>query len=488
MKKLFTILLFFITTACQAQNYIANYLEARNKFKLNGFEVAGISNDSSNTLKRFTHLITEAAAKKFVIDYIATHGTSGTAFDSTFVYAALATKLSIASAAATYQPIGSYLTSFTETDPIWSAVAGNYRTKVQNDVLYYPLTGNPSNFLTSFSETDPVVKAIDGIVKSNGTSISAAVAGTDYLTPTGSAAGLISFPTFNQNTTGTSAGLLSPFTVGATSVTATGTQLNYLNAATGITGTASTNLVFSNSPTLVTPILGTPTSITLTNGTGLPISTGVNGLGTGVATFLATPSSANLRAAITDETGGAGLAVFNINPTLAGATFSANVNFGGWNAQGFGLIQMGSGTAIQGPTTSNQYMLFNSGGGITLSNNLASSAVPLIVNNTHASNTGNIVEFGSSISPAALSVARNGKISMYTGSNAALGTSAAMTAGTITISTTAVTASSKIFLSHASAGGTLGELYVGTITPGTSFVINSSSSTDTGTVNWEIKN
>jgi hypothetical protein len=61
--------------------------------------------------------------------------------------------------------------------------------------------------------------------------------------------------------------------------------------------------------------LGTPASATLTNATGLPISTGVSGLGTGVATFLATPSSANLRSAITDETG-SGSAVFATSPTL----------------------------------------------------------------------------------------------------------------------------------------------------------------------------
>jgi hypothetical protein len=62
-------------------------------------------------------------------------------------------------------------------------------------------------------------------------------------------------------------------------------------------------------------ILNTPASVTLTNATGLPIGTGVSGLGTGVATFLATPSSANLRSALTDETG-TGSAVFATSPTL----------------------------------------------------------------------------------------------------------------------------------------------------------------------------
>ena len=50
------------------------------------------------------------------------------------------------------------------------------------------------------------VATLTGILKGNGTSaFTAATAGTDYLTPTGSAAGLTSFPTFNQNTTGTAA-------------------------------------------------------------------------------------------------------------------------------------------------------------------------------------------------------------------------------------------------------------------------------------------
>ena len=67
--------------------------------------------------------------------------------------------------------------------------------------------------------------------------------------------------------------------------------------------------------TLTTPNLGTPSAGVLTSATGLPISTGVSGLGTGVATFLGTPSSANLLAALTDETG-TGANVFATSPTL----------------------------------------------------------------------------------------------------------------------------------------------------------------------------
>jgi len=85
--------------------------------------------------------------------------------------------------------------------------------------------------------------------------------------------------------------------------------------------TGSGALVFATSPTLVTPILGTPTSGTLTNTTGFPAAN-LAGLGTGVATFLATPSSTNLRGALTDETG-TGAAVFGTSPTIATPTITS---------------------------------------------------------------------------------------------------------------------------------------------------------------------
>jgi len=76
-----------------------------------------------------------------------------------------------------------------------------------------------------------------------------------------------------------------------------------------LTGTTLTSV------TLVTPALGTPVSGTLTSCTGLPVSTGVAGLGANVAAFLATPSSANLASAVTGETG-TGALVFADTPTL----------------------------------------------------------------------------------------------------------------------------------------------------------------------------
>ena len=89
--------------------------------------------------------------------------------------------------------------------------------------------------------------------------------------------------------------------------------------------TGSGSVVRAISPTLVTPALGTPASGTLTNATGLPISSGVSGLGTGVVTFLATPSSANMASMITDETG-SGKNVFGTGPTLSAPLLSGSTS------------------------------------------------------------------------------------------------------------------------------------------------------------------
>jgi len=158
--------------------------------------------------------------------------------------------------------------------------------------------------------------AITGGTITGITDLAVADGGTGASTAAGALNNLLPSQTGNANkylqTDGTNA---SWDAVSLSTADITGT-LAVLNGGTGVTtSTGTTNVVLSNSPTLVTPILGTPTSATLTNATGLPISTGVSGLGTGVATLLATPSSANLASAITDETG-TGSLVFATSPTL----------------------------------------------------------------------------------------------------------------------------------------------------------------------------
>lgn len=86
-------------------------------------------------------------------------------------------------------------------------------------------------------------------------------------------------------------------------------------AAIVVDETGSGSLVFSNSPVLTTPNLGTPTSINLIAGTGLPIATGVSGLASGMSTFLNGGSSSQLAGAVTNETG-TGSLVFSNSPTL----------------------------------------------------------------------------------------------------------------------------------------------------------------------------
>jgi hypothetical protein len=112
-------------------------------------------------------------------------------------------------------------------------------------------------------------------------------------------------------------------TVGAGTL-ARDTILSSSNSDAAVNFSAGTKTVFCTQPAgkaLYTDennnaiALGTVASANLTNATGLPIATGVSGLGTNVATFLATPSSANLASAVTDETG-SGALVFGTSPTL----------------------------------------------------------------------------------------------------------------------------------------------------------------------------
>jgi len=117
----------------------------------------------------------------------------------------------------------------------------------------------------------------------------------------------------------------------------------------GVTKQMTRTVLLTNA-TLTTPILGTPQSGTLTNCTGLPVSTGISGLGTGVATFLATPSSANLRTAVTDETG-TGALVFATSPTLVTPVLGVATATSVATGPVFGTVQSLSGPGAVNITT-----------------------------------------------------------------------------------------------------------------------------------------
>lgn len=172
-------------------------------------------------------------------------------------------------------------------------------------------------------------------------------------------------------------------TVGLLNTNNTVSGNNTYSGTSNFSGVATLASPVLNSPTMVTPALGTPASGVLTNTTGLPISTGVSGLATGMATFLTTPTSANLATTLTDETG-TGANVFATSPTLVtpnigvatgtslaatGAilTSSPTTGFGYSAGAGSTVIQTVSRTtAVTINTVSGSIQLFSAAGSATV--------------------------------------------------------------------------------------------------------------------------
>jgi len=80
-----------------------------------------------------------------------------------------------------------------------------------------------------------------------------------------------------------------------------------------------------------------------------------------------------------------------------------------------------------------------------------------------------------------------GKVHVQEGPNGTIG-QVALQGGVATVTSTSARSTSRIFLTHGGAVGTLGELYVGTIVDGVSFEIRSVSLSDASPVNYWIVN
>jgi len=298
----------------------------------NGIKLAVTDTGSSATSKLLNLTISGSSTGSFTVDKSGNLLLSGSVNKITMTAPATGATLTLADGS-TFATSGAHSATFTFsgttalTFPTSGTVTalGNTTTGsgsivlATSPTLVTPALGTPSSATLTNATGLPISTGLTG----TGTGVLTALA-----VNVGSAGAFVTFngalgtPSSGNlaNCTGISPSNISGLGTGVATWLATPSSANLAAAVTDETG--SGNLVFATSPTLVTPNLGTPSSATLTNATGLPISTGVSGLGTGVATFLATPSSANLASAVTDETGSGSL-VFSTAPT-----FGTNITVG----------------------------------------------------------------------------------------------------------------------------------------------------------------
>ena len=152
-------------------------------------------------------------------------------------------------------------TTYFRGDNTWATPSGSGTvTEVTGSGGVTVATGTTTPALSLTDNGVTSAKILDNAIKNIDIASDAAIAASKIDL---SAYATLASPTF----TGTPV-LPTPFTIGAVSMTTTGTILNYLTNAGGTTGTNSTNIVFSTSPVLVTPTLGVASATTLDTGQG----------------------------------------------------------------------------------------------------------------------------------------------------------------------------------------------------------------------------
>jgi hypothetical protein len=149
-------------------------------------------------------------------------------------------------------------------------------------------------------------------------------------------------------TLGTTAMVWSNFSVASTYTAGTGLTLAGYQFSITPVGTANTYGSATATPVFTTNASGQVTAVT--NTTITPALGSITGFGTGVATFLATPTSANLAAAVSDETG-SGALVFANGPTLIAPALGTPASGVVTNLTGTASININGSVGATTPTT-----------------------------------------------------------------------------------------------------------------------------------------
>jgi len=316
----------------------------------------------------------------------------------------------------------------------------------------------------------------------NGGTIPTGYGGTGLTTFTGANNAL-----YSTSSSALAAGTLPVAAGGTGASSASITALNNITgySAAGATGTTTTNLVFSTSPTLVTPALGTPSSGTLTSCTGLPLTTGVTGtLGTangGTGNVNGTVATLTTARAIYGNNFDGSAALTQIIASTYGGTGNGFTKFSGPatsektftlpNATATILTDNAAVTVAQGgtgvtTTPTNGQLLVGNGTNYTVATlgsgtgiSTTTGAGTLTVNNTGV--TSNVAGTGISVSGAtgAVTITNSGVTSAVAGTG--ISVSGATGAVTVSIGQAVATSSNVQFnsLGVGTAGsGTAGEI------------------------------
>jgi hypothetical protein len=462
----------------------------------NGIKLAVTNTGSSASSNLLNLTVTGATTASFVVDKSGNLALNGTVNKITFTAPATAATLTLADNS-TFITSGAYSSTFTFsgtttlTFPTSGTVTalGNTTTGsgaivlASSPTLISPALGTPS----SGTLTNCTGLLISGISATGTPSSTTYLRGDGtWSTVSGGGGGSGTVTSVSQTFTG---GLIS---VSGSPITTSGTL------ALTVAGTSGGVPYFSSSSTWASSSALTANALVIGGGAGAAPST--TATGTGILTFLGTPSSANLAAAITDETGSGSL-VFSTAPTFGtditvGTASSSTgiVNLKGTTSGTVGVsVADAAGTwTLKLPTTAgtNGYVLSTDGTGVT--SWIATSGGGVTVPSVSQTFTGGLISVsGSPITGSgtlALTVAGTSGGIPYFSSASTWATSAALTANaivigggagaapsTITTGTGVVTAlgvntgSAGAFVVN---GGALGTPSSGTLTNCTSVPVN----------------